>query len=56
MGIEAMEKEQFAQAIEYFETQIKRTPKKRSIVAEASYYAGYCNKKAIPACNGFLPF
>ncbi len=45
LGIEAMEKEQFSQAIEYFESQIKRKSKKKSIVAEASFYAGYCNKK-----------
>ncbi len=45
LGIEEMEREQFAQAIEYFESQIKRTHKKKSILSEASFYAGYCNKK-----------
>ncbi len=45
LGIEAMKKEQFAQAIEYFDIQIRKKSKKKNIVAKSAYYAGYCNKK-----------
>ena len=45
MGIAAMEQEQFAKAIEYFDAQIQRSPRKKHIVAEAAFNAGYCYKK-----------
>ncbi|MDD4149999.1 MAG: hypothetical protein PHE33_08205 [Bacteroidales bacterium] len=45
LGIDAMDREQYAAAIEYFDAQIRRTPKKKNIVAEAAFNAGYCYKK-----------
>ncbi|MDD2386469.1 MAG: hypothetical protein PHP52_06760 [Bacteroidales bacterium] len=45
LGIDAMDREQFASAINYFDAQIRKTPKKKQIVAEAAFNAGYCCKK-----------
>ncbi len=56
LGVEAMDKEQYALAIDYFESQIRRTPKKKSVVAKASYYSGYCNKKLSLPDNAVVNF
>ncbi len=45
LGDIAFEREQFAKAISYYESQIAKQPNNKKVVAELSYKVGYCYKK-----------